>query len=110
MTDADQPRFGLVTTTVKDMATARQLATAIVERRLAACVHLCPVDSVYRWNGKIESAGEISVQAKTTAAGAAAVMAYIADVHDYDVPEILFVPIMDGAPSYLRWLEAETNP
>lgn len=99
----------LVLTTAPDEAQAGRMAAALVERRLAACVAVTPgVRSVYRWQGKVETAGEWALTIKTRAALYEAVEAAIRELHSYEVPEILAVPVAAGSRAYLDWVEAET--
>ena len=91
-----------------DADCARRLAHALVSQRLAACVNLLPeVQSVYHWQGQLEEARETPLLCKTTASAAPALMARLAQLHPYDVPEILSWPIADGLPSYLSWVAGE---
>ncbi len=86
---------------------AGQIARALVEQRLAACVNLVetPVRSIYRWQGKIETASEYLLLIKTSREKLAALRELVERLHSYDVPEVIAVPIVDGSPEYLRWLE-----
>ena len=102
--------FGIVTTTVETEADARRLASAIVKNRLAACVHIVPVRSVYRWKDRVEEASEFRLEAKTVAAAAAALTAFLREAHPYELPELLWTPIAGGAEDYLDWLEAAVEP
>lgn len=90
---------------------ARRIAKALVERRLAACVNTiaAPVESVYRWKGKIEKAKEYLLLIKTSRARFAAVERTIRESHSYDVPEIIAVPIVSGSRDYLSWLADNTR-
>ncbi len=99
----------VVITTVADVERARALAGIMLEQRLAACVQWHPIESRYRWQGVIENASEIQLQAKTTVVAAAALQACIREHHDYDTPEIIVLPIVDGLPEYLAWVRAETG-
>lgn len=96
----------LVLTNCGSAAEARKIARLLVERRLAACVNVAtaPVESIYRWNGKLEKAKEYLLLIKTTLARFGAVERAIRDVHSYEVPEIIAVPIARGSRDYLRWL------
>jgi periplasmic divalent cation tolerance protein len=101
----------LVLTNLPDEPSAQRLAELLVERRVAACVNvLAPCRSVYRWEGKTESATEVPVLIKTTAARYAALEAEIRSAHSYALPEIIAVPIQRGLPEYLSWVAAETAP
>ena len=99
----------LVLTHCPDQDVAEALAAALVDSRLAACVNIqAPCRSLYRWQGKIETATEIPLFIKSTAAHYAALEALIRQHHPYDVPEIIALPIAQGLPDYLNWLSAET--
>ena len=99
----------LVITNCPDEAAANAIALAVVEARLAACVNILPrVQSVYRWQGAVESATEIPLFIKSTAAGYPALEALIREHHPYDVPEIIALPVTQGLPAYLNWVAAET--
>jgi periplasmic divalent cation tolerance protein len=88
---------------------AATLADALVQRRLAACVSILPgMRSVYRWQGRIETAQECLLLAKTTALRYAELEAAVRSLHPYDLPEILAVEVARGLPGYLRWLEDST--
>jgi len=100
----------LVLTNCPDEAVANAIALAVVEEKLAACVNILPrVQSVYRWQGTVESASEIPLLIKTTAAAYPALEQQIAELHPYAVPEIIALPIRHGLPAYLNWLAAETR-
>ena len=98
----------MVTTSVASLDEARALAHHLVETRLAACVHMLPIGSTYRWEGSVETATEQLLMCKTRADDYAAVEAAIRDWHSYDVPEIVAVAITTGAAPYLDWLMAST--
>ena len=100
----------LVIANCPDEACANRIALAVVEAGLAACVNLLPrVQSVYRWQGNIESASEVPLLIKTTAGRYTELEAAIRALHPYDVPEIIALPIAQGLPAYLDWLAAETR-
>ncbi|TAK92314.1 MAG: divalent-cation tolerance protein CutA [Burkholderiaceae bacterium] len=101
----------LVLTNTPDLTTAKDLARTLVERRLAACVNILPnVQSIYRWQGEIESADEIPLLIKTTTERYPALEAAIRETHPYAVPEIIALPISKGLPAYLRWVIESTEP
>lgn len=100
----------LVITNLPDQNSATRLAEYVVNARLAACVNmLAPCTSVYRWQGKIETASEIPLLIKTRRAQYAALQEAIVQQHPYELPEILCVPISTGLPAYLAWLNEETT-
>lgn len=85
---------------------ARSLARMLVEERLAACVNIIGgVTSVYRWNGAIEEAGEVSMLVKTAADRFDALVARVRELHSYRTPCALELTIRRGDAGYLRWLE-----
>jgi periplasmic divalent cation tolerance protein len=86
---------------------AEQIARTLVEQRLAACVNLIgtPVRSIYRWQGKIETASEYLLVIKTSREKLAGLREQVERLHSYDVPEVIALPIVAGSPQYLRWLE-----
>ena len=99
-----------VTTTLPDEAAAQRIATCVVEERLAACAQvLGPLSSTYRWEGKVEQALEWYCHVKTTTDRVAALQKRIRELHPYDVPEIIVVPIVGGEAGYLRWIEETVN-
>lgn len=88
---------------------ARRIGRLCVEERLAACVNvLGAVHSIYRWQGKVEEAGEVAALFKTTADGAAALIERIAALHSYDVPAAVVWPIADAFAGYAEWVKDET--
>lgn len=101
-------KTAIVQTTVADEAEAEALAGAVLEARLAACVHILPVRSRFWWNGRIEKGNETLLIFKTAVVQSEPLIAFIRDRHAYAVPEILMFPIGGGEPAYLRWLLDET--
>jgi periplasmic divalent cation tolerance protein len=98
----------LVMTNLPDAATAQALARALVQAKLAACVNLLPgVQSVYRWQGKVEQANEITLYIKTTQVRYHQVEQAILAAHPYDLPEVIAVPLT-GHAAYLHWIKQET--
>jgi periplasmic divalent cation tolerance protein len=95
----------VLTTFPLDPDEANAFARTLVEERLAACVNVhSPVISIYRWEGAIEEAVERQLTIKTTAARVEELKARIKELHPYDVPEILVVPVAGGGEEYLRWV------
>ena len=88
---------------------AADIARAAVEARLAACAHVDAVASVYRWRGTVEQADEWRVWLKTTPASWEALAALIRARHSYEEPALVALPIAQGAPSYLAWIEANAG-
>ncbi len=99
----------LVLTQLPDRASAQSLARSLVEARLAACVSIgTPVESLYHWQGQIETVQEFTVAVKTRSERYAAVEAAILARHPYELPEIVAVLIIDGLARYLDWIARET--
>lgn len=99
----------LVLTNLPDEASAQALASSLVAGHLAACVNiLAPCRSVYRWQGRIETAQETPLLIKTSGARYAALEAAIRAAHPYELPEIIAVPVAHGLPEYLNWVAGET--
>ena len=99
----------LVMTTVDSEELARTLATRLLEKRLAACVQEVRIDSHYRWDGELRYEPEILLLVKTSAETAPAAMRLIEDIHSYEVPEIIALPVTAGLPAYLQWLAEEAD-
>jgi periplasmic divalent cation tolerance protein len=98
-----------VYTTLPDRASADRLARILVEERLAACANAFPVESIYRWQGKLEQASEWALILKTRRALYAAVERRIRDLHPYEVPAVVAYDITAGLPHYLAWIRESTN-
>lgn len=97
--------FQIVLTTCPDAACAERISRALVEEGLTACVNILPpMRSIYRWKGKIEAAHEQLLVIKSTTARFPAIRDRVRSLHPYELPEIIAVPIADGLPEYLTWL------
>ena len=97
----------LALSTFPDVETARRISNQIVTEKFAACANILPaVESIYRWKEKIESAGEVMVFFKTTADRQTVFQEKLRSLHPYEVPEIIFIPVVGGLPEYLRWVAA----
>ena len=100
----------LVLCTFPDVEKARQIGTVLVEKQLAACVNLLPgVTSIYRWEGKIEEAGETLAIFKTTRVAWASFEKELAALHPYDVPEIVAIEPTTVSAAYAAWVEREVG-
>ncbi len=99
----------IVITNAPDRDVALKIAHALIERKLAACVNiLAECTSVYRWQGRLETATEVPLLIKTRAAIYDDVEAAIKSLHPYELPEIVAVPVERGLPAYLEWVNAAT--
>lgn len=97
-----------VVTTVGDLAEARAMARALVERKLAACAHISQIESFYTWNGAVQNATEYRVLFKTTRERYPAVEAAIRERHSYELPAIYAVALEPVYAPYAAWLETHS--
>lgn len=96
--------------TAPDAATAETIATALVEERLVACVNVqAGITSYYRWEGKVEKDEEHLLIIKTRRDMFTAVETRVTDLHPYDVPEVIALPINMGSRKYLDWIDDSTK-
>lgn len=97
----------VVLTTCGSVREARRIARRLVETRLAACVNVgrSPVESIYRWKGNVESAREFLLVIKTSAIKFSRLERAIRELHSYEVPEIIALPVVAGSHNYLAWLD-----
>lgn len=99
----------IVWTTIGSGTDWQRLASILVTERLAACVNvLGEMDSTYRWKGQIETDRERQLVMKTTTARVSALQARLHQLHEYEVPEFIVLPIAGGSDSYLRWIREST--
>jgi periplasmic divalent cation tolerance protein len=89
---------------------AQRLARAMVERRLAACVQLLPIDTVYVWDGDVQEEAEVLLLIKARSERLAAIEGLVAEQHPYEVPELVRLDVTGGLPAYLRWIDDVTGP
>ncbi|HEY2662768.1 MAG TPA: divalent-cation tolerance protein CutA [Candidatus Binataceae bacterium] len=102
--------FVLALSTAGSADEARKIANALVSEQLAACVNIVDsIHSIYRWQGAVESAPECLMLIKTRAELLSAIEARLRDLHSYDVPELIAIPIGQGAPLYFDWLLNSTR-
>jgi uncharacterized protein involved in tolerance to divalent cations len=99
----------VVWTTIGSTVDAHGMASILVNERLAACVNVLPeMESTYRWRGQVETDRERQILMKTTAARVPALRARLHELHDYDVPEFIVVPVVGGSEPYLNWIREST--
>ena len=99
----------VVWTTIGSAADAHGMASILVNERLAACVNVLPeMESTYRWRGQVENDRERQMLMKTTAARVPALRARLHELHEYDVPEFIVVPVVGGSELYLNWIREST--
>lgn len=101
----------VILVTASSQEECRKIATRLIEERLAACVNIAqPVQSVYRWEGEVEESREFLMFIKTNRNLFPQVKAEISQVHSYQTPEIICLPIIDGSPNYLHWINDSVRP
>jgi periplasmic divalent cation tolerance protein len=89
---------------------ASEIARVLVDEQLAACVNLVPaVRSIYRWQGAVQDEAETLAVIKTTRAGYDALAKRLVELHPYEVPEVLALPIASGHAAYLEWVTANVK-
>ncbi|MFD2176082.1 divalent-cation tolerance protein CutA [Veronia pacifica] len=102
---SDSEKFAVVFTTYSDDAMGKLLIHTLLEEKWAACIQVYPVQSFYNWQGEIQSDDEKLVLIKTRRALFDGLCARILSLHSYEVPEIVMLPVMDGAADYLEWIK-----
>jgi periplasmic divalent cation tolerance protein len=101
--------YRVVLTACGTRENACTIARALVERRLAACVQMLPIDSIYTWQECVEEAAEMLLLIKIKATDYAEIEQAIRALHDYETPEIVALPVEVGSADYLAWIEAVTR-
>jgi periplasmic divalent cation tolerance protein len=102
--------YVIVLTTIPADADAGAFGKTLVEERLAACVNLYPImESIYRWEGRVEHESERQVVIKTARERVVALWDRVREMHPYEVPEFVVLPIVDGNDAYLRWMGEATS-
>jgi len=102
--------FIQISTTTQTQEQAQKIAQYLVGQKLAACVQISgPIESTYRWKGKVETAAEWLCLIKTQSALFKEIESAIQKLHPYETPEIIATPIVEGSREYLQWLDDETK-
>ncbi|MFN0100741.1 MAG: divalent-cation tolerance protein CutA [Bryobacteraceae bacterium] len=101
----------IVFSTCPSREEAKRIAKGLVEERLAACVNVIDgVESVYRWQGSVQESDEVMLVVKSRRDLLGRLQERLANMHSYEVPEAIAIPVVDGLPAYLEWLERELDP
>lgn len=98
---------GIVLTTVGCREEGDRIATALITENLAACITLFPISSIYRWQGETCNASEIQLLIKTDLNRFEQIQARIQQLHSYDLPEVVALPITQGSEAYLTWIQQQ---
>ncbi len=100
----------VVLCTCPDEEKARQIGAALVERQVAACVNVIPgLRSIYRWQGEVHDEAEVLAVIKTTREAYPRLEQALLELHPYEVPEVLALPVAAGSAAYLDWLRGELS-
>ena len=100
----------VVLITTPDEALATRIADMLIEKRLGACVQVTRVGSTYRWSSEVHHEQELLILVKTRTALLDEIAEQVREMHVYDAPEIVALPIIGGAADYLHWVDSETRP
>ncbi len=106
-----EPEVRVALITAPDAETGARIARALVEERLVACVNLVPgIRSIYRWEGAVEEEAEVLLVVKTRSDRASELVDRVAELHPYELPEVVMLPAVGGNPPYLEWVRHEVAP
>jgi len=105
----DENEYSIIITTATSKDAAKKIANLLVEKKMAACAQMFPVESVYSWQGKICEDNESALFIKSKTALFDEIAALIKANHDYEVPEIIQIPVINGLPDYLKWINENTK-
>ena len=103
-------QYCLIYITTGDESEAKRIGRTLVEERLAACVNFRPIQSIFRWEGEIEEDSEMAMLVKTRAKLADRVIERVKELHSYEVPCVLVLPIEKGNTGFLQWIDESTEP
>jgi len=98
----------LIYITAADEEEAREIGSVLVAEKLPACVNIHPIKSIYRWEGEVQEEGEVAMLVKTTARLVDKAIKRVKELHSYEVPCIVSLPIEKGNSDYLKWIEEST--
>jgi len=99
-------QYGIIIVTASSETEAEAIASALIHENLAACVSITPIKSIYRWQGEINSDPEWQLLIKTDLRLFTNISQKITTIHSYEIPQIIAIPIIEGYPAYLNWLDS----
>ncbi|ELR97781.1 divalent-cation tolerance protein CutA [Gloeocapsa sp. PCC 73106] len=102
-------QYAIVLVTAPSQTEAEAIASSLITECLAACVSITPIHSFYRWQGQVHSDQEWQLVIKTTLDLFPSISEKIIELHSYEVPEIIAIPIVQGSSAYLNWIASNTN-
>jgi periplasmic divalent cation tolerance protein len=97
--------FSIVYITAGDMEEAKKIGRILVEEKLAACVNIFPITSIFRWKGNIEDAHEFGIIVKTKTEKVKDIEKRIKEIHSYEVPCVISLKIAEGSADYIKWID-----
>jgi periplasmic divalent cation tolerance protein len=103
-----ESKYSIYFVTFPDKESARQSAKMLVEKHLAACAQMIPIESIYCWQDKVCEDSETILCIKSKTSLIDEIICAIREIHTYEVPEIVKIPISDGLPEYLKWIDDNT--
>jgi periplasmic divalent cation tolerance protein len=101
-----QTEYSIIITTTPNKDLGKKIANHLIENKLVACVQMFPIESIYTWKDEICNEEEIILFIKSKTILFEQIKNSIKEIHSYEVPEIIQVPITDGLPAYLSWIES----
>ena len=103
-------RYRIVLVTCASLQQARKIGRSVVEKKLAACANIVPrIESIYRWKGRLEQSREVLLLLKTTVARLRPLEREVKQIHTYEVPEFIALPLAAGSQDYLEWIQQNTR-
>ena len=106
----ENKQYVVVVVTTQDISQARKIAQGLLEEKLIACANIIDgVQSIFWWQGKIDEASEVVLVLKTRRDLFDRVVLRVKSLHSYDTPEIIALPIVDGSPDYLKWIDSSVR-
>lgn len=104
-----QSNYGVVLVTAPSRDEAVAIARSLLEAKLVACVNIFPIHSIYTWKGRLCADDEWQLIIKTDLAKFEALEAKVREIHSYEVPEVVALPIVSGSEPYLQWMSEQVN-
>ncbi|WP_416668235.1 divalent-cation tolerance protein CutA [Egbenema bharatensis] len=105
----NSPQYGIVLVTAASQAEAESIAETLVQEKLAACVSLMPIRSVYTWQGEVHRDQEWQLVIKTDLSRFSDLETKVRSIHSYEVPEVIALPLVNGSQPYLDWITEQVR-
>ena len=105
----DANQIIVVMVTVGSKQEGRDIASALVQENLAACVSFCPIESTYQWQGAVQTDQEWQLMIKTERQQFEGIETRVRSLHSYELPEIIAIPVVEGYTPYLSWVHNQSN-